>query len=83
MGPVSNVPKFEFFVTSVELLFISFGPREKVPFDRQLMIGVALIGTVQSRFEKFATFDVTFKGCRKSLRLRVIERLLEPVAPLF
>ena len=65
---MSVVPNFEFYFTNVELLFISFGPREKGPFDMQLKIKFALNVIDLSRFEKFVTFVSTFMGCQMILR---------------
>ena len=59
---------FEFYFANVELIFISYCPREKVPFDMQLEFEAALNEIDLSRFEKFVTFVVTFKGCQMILR---------------
>ena len=79
---MSVVPNFEFYFTNVELLFISFGPREKAPFCMQLKIRVALNEIVLSRFEKFITFVFTFRDFQMILRLKVVERLPSLLAPL-
>ena len=59
---------FEFYFANVELIFISFGPPGKVPFNTLLEIVAALIEIDLSRFEKFVTFVVTFMGCQMILR---------------
>ena len=79
---MSVVPNFEFYFTNVELLFISFGPREKAPFSMRLKIRVALNEIVLSRFEKSITFVVTFGDFQMILRLKVVERLPSLLAPL-
>ena len=79
---MSTVPNFEFFATSVELLFISFDPLEIGPFDMRLETEFALIEIDLSLFKKFVTFVFTFRGCQMILRLRVAERLLQLLAPL-
>ena len=79
---MSVVLNFEFYFTNVEQLFISFGPREKAPFDMLLEIIAALIEIDLSRFEKFVTFIFTFRDFQMILRLTVTERLLLHLAPL-
>ena len=79
---MSVVPNFEFYFTNVELLFISFSPREIAPFGMRLKIKVALNVIALSRFEKFITFVFTFGDFRMILRLKVVERQLSLLAPL-